>query len=102
MEKECNTPRSVSSLPDARGKDFGLTPFQRKIVACIVAGYSCQQCAKRIGISEPALKRHLSRVCAQLRASNLLELILVALDCQLVDTVENRRRRKQAGATVWI
>jgi len=81
-------PHSASSLSDACGKDFDLTPFQRRIIALTVAGYSSQECAKRIGISEPALKRHLSRVCAQLRVSNPLELILFALHCQLVDTPE--------------
>jgi DNA-binding CsgD family transcriptional regulator len=77
---------SASSLPDAQGKDHDLTPFQRRIIALTVAGYSSQECAKRIGISEPALKRHLSRVYSQLRVSNPLELVLFALHCQLVNT----------------
>jgi DNA-binding CsgD family transcriptional regulator len=81
-------PHSASSLPDACGKAFALTPFQRKIIALIVAGYSSQECAKRIGISEPALKRHLWRVCAKLGVANPFELVLLALHCQLVDTAK--------------
>ena len=77
---------------DASEKDFDLTPFQRKIIALTVAGYSSRESAKSVGISEPALKWHLSRICDKLRVSNPLELILFALHRQLIDTAKTHGR----------
>jgi DNA-binding NarL/FixJ family response regulator len=85
-EKMSTMPNATSSLVDASEKDFDLTPFQRQIIALTVAGYSSQDSAKKIGISERALKRHFSKICDKLRVSNPLELILFALHRQLIDT----------------
>lgn len=79
-------PNEGRSFVEASRKDFGLTPFERQIIALTVAGYSSQESAKRVGISEPALKRRLSRICDKLRVANPLELILFALHRQLIDT----------------
>jgi DNA-binding CsgD family transcriptional regulator len=79
-------PDATSSLVDASEKDFDLTPFERQIIALTVAGYSIQESAKRVGVSEPDLERHLSKIRDKLRVSNPLELVLFALHRQLVDT----------------
>jgi DNA-binding CsgD family transcriptional regulator len=75
---------ATSSLVDATEKDFDLTPFQLQIIALTAAGYSSQESAKRVGISEPALKRHLSRICDKLHVSSPLELTLFALCHRLI------------------
>ena len=79
-------PNTTSSSVDASEKDFDLTPFQRQIIALTVACYTSHESAKRLGISERALKRHLSRICDKLHVSNPLELTLFALHHRLVDT----------------
>ena len=93
----------TSLLLDVHGKDFGLTAFQQKIIALTVAGYSSRECAKRVGISEPALKRHLSSVCDKIGVSNPLELILFSLQRQQHDTAKTQGRslaqRKPMGTS---
>jgi DNA-binding CsgD family transcriptional regulator len=86
MKKGSTMRNAPSSSVLASEKDFDLTPFERQIIALTVAGYSSQESAKRVGISEPALKRHLSKICDKLRVSNPLELILFALHHRLIDT----------------
>jgi DNA-binding CsgD family transcriptional regulator len=67
-------------------KDFGLIPLEKQIIALAVAGYSSSESAKIIGISEPAIRLHLTGICEKVRVSNQLELILFALYHQLIDT----------------
>ena len=74
----------TSSLVDAGEKDFQLTPFERRIIALTVAGYSRTESAKRVGISAARFKSHLSRICDKLCVANPLELILFALYQQLI------------------
>jgi DNA-binding CsgD family transcriptional regulator len=86
LEEEIVVPNEGLFHVEANRKDFDLTPLERQIIALTVAGYSSQESAKRVGISEPALKGHLSRICDKLGVSNPFELILFALHCQLIDT----------------
>jgi len=67
-------------------KDFGLIPLEKQVIALTVAGYSSEGGAKRIGISEPAFRLHLTNICDKLRVSNQFELILFALYHQPIDT----------------
>jgi len=64
--------------------DFELIPLERRIIALIVAGHTREESAQRLGISEPALRRHLVSIYDKLEVSNRLELILSALHHQLV------------------
>jgi len=68
--------------------DFGLIRLEKQVIALTVAGYSSQEIAKRIGISEPAARLHITRICDKLRISNEFELILFALHHQLADIDE--------------
>jgi DNA-binding CsgD family transcriptional regulator len=69
-------------------QDFGLITLEKQIIALVVAGYSSAESAKIIGISEPAIRLHLTGICDKLRVANQFELILFALHYQLVDTCE--------------
>ena len=69
-------------------KGFALIPLEKQVVALTVAGYSIEQSAKRIGISEPAFRLHLTSICDKLRVPNQFELILLALYHQLMNTCE--------------
>ena len=73
---------------EASRKDFGLIPLEKQVIALTVAGYSSEESAKRIGISEPVVRLHLTSICEKLRGSNQFELILFALYHQLIDTYE--------------
>jgi DNA-binding CsgD family transcriptional regulator len=69
-------------------KDFGLIPLEKQVIALAVAGYSSAESATIIGISEPAIRLHLTGICGKLRVTNQFELILFALHHQLIDTLE--------------
>ena len=78
---------NVGSSPVESGrKNLGLTPLEKKLIALTVTGYSSEERAKRIGISSPALRLHLTSIRQKLRVSNQFEMILFALYHQLVDT----------------
>ena len=76
------------SSVEASRKRFGLIPLDKHVIALTVAGYSSEESAKRIGISEPAFRLHLTSICDKLRVPNQFELILFALYHQLIDTYE--------------
>ena len=84
MEMESVLVNATPSLVDPGKKDFQLTPFERRIIALTVAGYSRAESAKRVGVSVPLFKSHLSRICGKLSVANPLELILFALYHQLI------------------
>jgi DNA-binding CsgD family transcriptional regulator len=69
-------------------KDFGLIRLKKRVIALTTAGYSSKGGAKRFGISEAALRLHLTNICDKLRVSNQFELILFAFYHQLIDTYE--------------
>ena len=73
---------------EVNGVDFGLIRVEKQVIALAVAGYSSQETAKRVGISAPAIRRRITRICDKLRVSNQFELILFALHHQLVGTYE--------------
>jgi DNA-binding CsgD family transcriptional regulator len=79
MEEASTMPNVAPSSVDAGEKRGDLNPLQQRIVTLTISGYSRQEIAKRLGISVPAAKRHLSRVCDKLHLSNLLELVLYGL-----------------------
>jgi|SRR5208283_4903851 len=68
-------------------KDFGLNPLERQLIALIVAGYTCEESTRRLGISAQALRQHLVVIFGKLQVSNRLELALFALYHQLIDAV---------------
>jgi DNA-binding CsgD family transcriptional regulator len=78
-------PDPAPSSVDAGEKRSDLNPLQQRTVTLTISGYSSQETAKRLGITVPAAKRHLSRVCDKLHVSNPLELVLYALHYQLVN-----------------
>jgi DNA-binding CsgD family transcriptional regulator len=69
-------------------QDFGLLQLEKEIIALTVDGYSIEETAKRIGMSEPALGVQLTSIYRKLRVSNQFELILFAVYHQLVDTCD--------------
>ena len=85
MEEAGTMPNSVPSSVNASEKRGDLNPLQQRIVTLTISGYSSEEIAKKLGVSVPAAKRHLSRVCDKLRVSNPLELALYALHYQLVN-----------------
>lgn len=81
-------PKVGSFSVESSRKNFGLTPLEKEVIALTVTGYSIEERAKRIGISSPDLKLHLTSICEKLRVSNQFELILFVLYHQLIDTNE--------------
>ena len=46
----------MACLPAGKKKDFGLLRVEKQVIALTVDGYSSEQIAKRIGISESVLE----------------------------------------------
>jgi len=86
MEKAGRMASVTPSSIDAIEKSIELDPLQRRVVALAVSGYSTRESARILGINVTAAERCLSQVCDKLRVSNTLELVLFALQHQLVDT----------------
>lgn len=79
-----------SQIPGAvSGKDFGLNPIERQAISLTVSGYSSEESAAKIGITELALSQHLVDIFAKLRVSNHLELMLFAHYYDLIDPIHH-------------
>jgi DNA-binding CsgD family transcriptional regulator len=88
VEKRSTMPDAGPLYVEVNRNDFGLIRLERQVIALTVAGYSSQEAAKRIGISEPAARLRITCICDKLGVSNQFELALFALYHQLVDTEE--------------
>ena len=73
----------VSGAPSR--KDFGLTPMERQAISLTVSGYSSEESAIRIGISEQAFSQKLVAIFEKLNVSNCFELVLFAHYYDLID-----------------
>jgi DNA-binding NarL/FixJ family response regulator len=69
--------------PEA-ARNFGLTSRELQVVALIVAGYTNKDLARKLGISEHTAKHHLTNIFDKLGVSNRLELVLFAMNHQLI------------------
>ncbi|MGA3322945.1 MAG: response regulator transcription factor [Terriglobia bacterium] len=65
-------------------RNFGLTARELQVVALIVAGYTNKDLARKLGISEHTSKHHLTNIFDKLGVSNRLELVLFAINHQLI------------------
>jgi two-component system nitrate/nitrite response regulator NarL len=75
-------PRKGSELGK---RDYGVTPRERQVIALIVAGYTNKDMAHKLVISEETAKHHLTHIFDKLGVSNRLELVLFAINHQLID-----------------
>jgi two-component system, NarL family, nitrate/nitrite response regulator NarL len=66
-------------------QDLGLTSREKQVIALIAAGYTNKDLARKLDISEHTVKHHLTNIFDKLGVSNRLELVLYAIDHQLVD-----------------
>ena len=67
------------------GRDFGLTPRERQVIALVGAGYTNKDLARELSISENTAKHHLTNVFDKLGVSNRLELVLFAVEHRLIN-----------------
>jgi DNA-binding CsgD family transcriptional regulator len=88
LERRSTMPNAGLLPVEVNRIDFGLIELEKQVIALTVAGYSSQEAAKRIGLSEPATRLHIACICDKLRVSNQFELVLFALHHQLVDIEE--------------
>ena len=86
-EKVSDLVKALQSLlppADEPRKRFGLTPRELEIIAAIVEGYTNKDIAQKFSISEQTVKHHLTNVFDKLGVFNRLELVLFAVEHQLV------------------
>ena len=62
----------------------GLSSREMEVIALIVAGYTNKDLARKLGISENTAKHHLTNIFDKLGVSNRLELVLYAVDHEMV------------------
>jgi two-component system, NarL family, nitrate/nitrite response regulator NarL len=74
----------LSYFPSRGRQDFGLTAREREVIALVGAGYTNKDLAQKFGITENAAKRQLINVFDKLGVSNRLELVLFAVDQELI------------------
>jgi len=82
-----NGPNKAMLLAKYR-TDFDLNPLDVHVIALTMAGYSLQERAKSMGLSEPAMRRRIFDICHKLGVACEFELILFALYYRLMDTYE--------------
>lgn len=65
-------------------RTLGLSSREMEVIVLIVAGYTNKDLARKLGISENTAKHHLTNIFDKLGVSNRLELVLYAVDHELV------------------
>jgi DNA-binding CsgD family transcriptional regulator len=70
-------PRQLSV--GANGKDHGLTPLEKQVIALVLAGYTSKESGQKIGVSEHVVRQNLRDIISKLGVSNRFELVLFAL-----------------------
>jgi two-component system, NarL family, nitrate/nitrite response regulator NarL len=74
-----------SCIPSGSQQDFGLTARELEVIGLVVAGYTNEDLAQELGIREETAEHHLTNVADKLGVSSRLELILFAVDQNLID-----------------
>jgi len=88
-------PETVSSLvsairesrrepSDAASRRFNLTPRELDVVKAVVEGHSNKDIARRLGVTEPTIKHHLTSIYDKVGVSTRLELALFAMHHDVV------------------
>jgi len=72
----------------ANGKDHGLTPLEKQVIALVLAGYTSKESGQKIGVSEHVVRQNLRDIFAKFGVSNRFELVLFALHHDLVDPIQ--------------
>jgi len=88
----------------ANGKDHGLTPLEKQVIASVLAGYTSKESGQKIGVSDHVVRQNLRDIISKLGVSNRFELVLFALHYHLVDPIPispraTKRRLSQAPRT---
>ena len=64
--------------------EYGLTPREVEVIACLVEGSTNRDIAQQFGISEETVKRHLSNIFEKVGVTTRLELAMFALTQKLI------------------
>ena len=78
-----------SSRSDKAGEQFGLTPREIEVTAAVVDGQTNKDIAESFGISVSTVKHHLTSIFDKLGVYNRVELVLFALNQELVPVEGN-------------
>ena len=63
---------------------FNLTPRELDVVKAVVEGHSNKDIARRLGVTEPTIKHHLTSIYDKVGVSTRLELALFAMHHDVV------------------
>jgi DNA-binding NarL/FixJ family response regulator len=76
--------RLLPPVSGSASSSFGLTPREREVIAAVVAGYTNKEIAQKFSISQHTVKHHVTSVFDKLGVCNRLELVLFAVEHQLI------------------
>jgi two-component system, NarL family, nitrate/nitrite response regulator NarL len=76
---------SKNAARQAHPKNYGLTPREFEVIRTVVAGYSNNDIAVQLSISEQTVKHHITNIFDKLGVYNRLELTLFVFHHGLVD-----------------
>src|SRR5436189_273121 len=77
---------SPESTPSTFRAVFDLTHREMQMIEAVIAGRTNKQIARRFRLSVDTVKHHLTNIFNKTGASNRLELVLFAIDKNVVDT----------------
>jgi len=80
------SPEKQSAVGEG-GKDYGLTPREKQVIAFVFAGYTKKDIAEKLGVSTQTIKHDVANIFDKLGVSNRMELVLFALHHRLIDYV---------------
>jgi two-component system, NarL family, nitrate/nitrite response regulator NarL len=80
--------------------DTAITPREREVLLLVADGLSTPDIARRLHVSQPTVKTHLSRVFEKLGVSDRTAAVVTALRAGLIDLDSSRERRHAPRAAV--
>ena len=76
--------RAKSVAVRAGGRDFTLSPDERRIILFIMGGHTYTDMARRFSLAASTISRRTSRLLGKLGLANKLELVLFAMHSGIV------------------
>ena len=75
----------------AEGRDFMLSPEERRIIKSIVAGYTYADIARQFSLGASTISRRTGRLLGKLGVANKLELVFFAINHGIVRDMHKGR-----------
>jgi DNA-binding NarL/FixJ family response regulator len=72
-------PRSIVHALDSRGREFNLSAREYQVLSLMAAGHSNREIGAALGVTEAAVKYHVSEILARLEVNDRTQAVLAAI-----------------------